>query len=188
MKAPFPFWITRSPDSSRFSPNFTFGPRYPQMHPDRLEVFSTLKELTSFINIQATHPEFRNLSYFRNLETINGRQLTEYFSALYIVKTSLTSLQLRSLKMIHAGSVSILENKELCFAESISWTKIMKSQLHGTLLQNNKVSEQCKESGLVCSPQCSTEGCWGLGPTECLSCAHFQLDDTCVESCDPQLG
>ncbi|KZS10602.1 putative Epidermal growth factor receptor [Daphnia magna] len=169
-------------------PNFTFGPRYPRLHPDRLEIFSTLQEITGFINVQASHPDFKNLSYFRNLETIGGRQLTEYFSALYIVKTSLNSLHLRSLKMIRAGSVTILENKELCFAESISWTKIIKSQLHGTLLQNNKVSQQCQESGLVCSAQCSVEGCWGLGPNECLSCAHFQLDETCVESCDLNLG
>ena len=102
-------------------PNFTFGPRYPRMHPDRLEMFATLREITGFINIQASHADFRNLSYFRNLDTIGGRQLTEYFSALYIVKTSLTSLNLRSLKMIRAGSVAILENKELCFADSIRY-------------------------------------------------------------------
>ena len=80
-------------------PNFTFGPRYPRMSPERLDVFSTLKEITGFINVQASHPEFKNLSYFRNLETIGGRQLTEYFSALYIVKTSLQSLNMRSLKL-----------------------------------------------------------------------------------------
>jgi hypothetical protein len=84
--------------------------------------------------------------------------------------------------------VTVLENKELCFAESISWTKIIKSQQHGTLLQNNKLAAQCLEAGLVCSAQCSIEGCWGLGPNECLSCAHFQLDETCVESCDLNLG
>ena len=90
--------------------------------------------------------------------------------------------------MIRAGSVAILENKELCFAESINWLKIMKSQSHGTLLQNNKLAEDCMKADLVCSAQCSSEGCWGLGPNECLSCAHYQLNDTCVESCDPNLG
>jgi len=169
-------------------PNFTFGPRYPRMHPDRLDIFSTLQEITGFINIQASHADFRNLSYFRNLETIGGRQFAEYFSALYIVKTSLNSLHLRGLQTIRAGSVAILENKELCFAESIDWSKIMKSQQHGTLLQNNKGNDLCNATGLVCSAQCSAEGCWGLGPNECLSCAHYKLDETCVESCDPNLG
>ena len=68
--------------------NFTFGPRHPAMDPARLEVFATIKEVTGFINIQAHHPRFTNLSVFRNLEIIGGRHLTEYFSALYIVKTS----------------------------------------------------------------------------------------------------
>lgn len=45
--------------------NYTFGIRYPEMHPDELEVFSTLKEVTGFINIQGYHEDFRNLSYFR---------------------------------------------------------------------------------------------------------------------------
>lgn len=45
--------------------NFSFGARHAPMHPDRLEVFSSLKEITGYINIQASHPDFKNLSYFR---------------------------------------------------------------------------------------------------------------------------
>ena len=93
--------------------NFTFGPRYPAMDPDRLEVFTTLKEVTGYINIQAHNPRFTNLKAFRNLEVIGGRHLTEYFSALYIVKTSLESLNLKSLNKIRSGSVAILENNDL---------------------------------------------------------------------------
>jgi L1 cell adhesion molecule len=126
--------------------NFSFGPRYQQMHPDRLEVFSTLKEVTGYVNIQGEHPDFTNLSYFRNLETIGGRALTEYFASLYIVKTSLKSLGLQSLKKIHSGSVAILENKELCFAQGISWDKIKKSSEHETMLQNNKPRIECGKS------------------------------------------
>ena len=36
------------------NPNFTFGTRYDKMDPDRLEVFSTLKEVTGFISIQVS--------------------------------------------------------------------------------------------------------------------------------------
>ena len=68
--------------------NFSFGARFMKMHPDRLEVFSTLKEVTGYINIQGYHEEFTNLSYFRNLEVIGGRQLMEIFASLYIVKVS----------------------------------------------------------------------------------------------------
>ena len=168
--------------------NFTFGPRYPVMDPDRLEVFSTLKEVTGFINIQAHHPRFTNLSAFRNLEVIGGRHLTEYFSALYIVKTSLESLDLKSLNKIRSGSVAILENNDLCYAENISWQKIMQSQAHNTLLQNNKAPESCHLQGHVCDSQCSGEGCWGPGNQLCLSCKNFMAETECVESCDPGKG
>ena len=168
--------------------NFTFGPRYPAMDPDRLEVFTTLKEVTGYINIQAHNPRFTNLKAFRNLEVIGGRHLTEYFSALYIVKTSLESLNLKSLYKIRSGSVAILENNDLCYAENISWQKIMKSQSHNTLLQNNKAPEICHKEKHVCDPQCSVEGCWGPGNELCLSCKNFMAETECVESCDPVKG
>lgn len=81
----------------------------------------------------------------RNLEVIGGRTVTEYFASLYIVKTSLTSLGLRSLKKIHSGSVAILENKRLCYAQTIDWESIKKSPEHPKLLQNNKNESLCSE-------------------------------------------
>ena len=76
---------------------------------------------------------------------IGGRALTEYFASLYIVKTSLKSLGLRSLKKIHSGSIAILENKDLCFAQGVDWKRIKKSMEHNTLLQNNKPEEACSK-------------------------------------------
>ncbi|XP_034936586.1 epidermal growth factor receptor isoform X2 [Chelonus insularis] len=164
-------------------PNFTFGSRYGPMHPDRLEIFSTLKEVTGYINIQAHHPAFTNLSYFRNLEIIGGRQLTEYFASLYIVKTALVSLGLRSLKKINSGSIIVLENKDLCYAQTIDWSRIKNSSEHESLLSNNRNESECVKDGLVCDEQCSSEGCWGPGPSQCLSCKNFMLDNVCIESC-----
>lgn len=121
--------------------------------------------------------------FYRNLEVIGGRTLTEYFASLYIVKTSLKSLGLRSLKKIHSGSIAILENKELCFAQGVDWKRIKKSGEHGTLLQNNKRDEDCVKEGLVCDEQCTTEGCWGPGPDQCLSCANYEFNNTCLQDC-----
>lgn len=166
-----------------FYPNLTFGDRYSAMHPDRLEVFSTLKEITGFLDIQAEHPEFKNLSYFRNLEVIGGRILHDYFSSLYIVKTSLESLGLNSLKKINSGTVAILENKQLCFAENIVWEKIRKSIEHQPLIYNNRLAAQCKEAGLICDTQCTKDGCWGPGSDQCLACSNYRLGDTCLENC-----
>lgn len=124
--------------------NFSFGPRYIRLNPERLEVFSTLREVTGYINIQADHEAFMNLSYFRNLEVIGGRQLMEnYFASLYIVKSSLKSLELRSLKRINSGAVVILENKNLCFAQNIKWGKVKKSNEHQFVVMANRNLTEC---------------------------------------------
>nr|XP_023021161.1 epidermal growth factor receptor [Leptinotarsa decemlineata] len=169
-------------------PNYTFGDRYPAMHPSALSVFSTLKEITGYLNIQAYHPDFKNLSYFSNLEVIGGRALYEYSTSVYIVKTSLESLDLRSLKRINMGTVAILENKHLCLAEGINWDLIRKSHDNHLMLSNNSDLNSCKARGLVCDEQCSKDGCWGPGPDQCLSCAHFRLGTKCLENCSVVSG
>lgn len=126
--------------------NYSFGPRFIKMHPDRLEVFSTLREVTGYINIQGDHEDFTNLSYFRNLEVIGGRQLMDtYFASLYIVKTALKSLELRSLKHINSGAVAILENKNLCFVDGIDWNKIKRSDIHPSMIGNNRNQSECSK-------------------------------------------
>nr|CAI5863737.1 unnamed protein product [Callosobruchus analis] len=166
-----------------FYPNYTFGEKFGPLHPDRLEVFSTLKEITGYLNIQATHKDLRNLSYFRNLEVIGGRALYEYSSSLYIVKTSLETLNLRSLRRINMGTVAILENKNLCLADGVNWRLIRKSHEHHLMLANNSDPRSCEARGLVCDQQCSKDGCWGPGPEQCLSCANFRLGNTCLQNC-----
>ena len=129
-----------------FLPNLTFGSKFDKMHPSRLEVFSTLKQITGYLSIQASHADFTNLSYFRNLEEIGGRQLTEYFSALYIVKTSLVTLNLRSLQRVRAGAVVLLENKDLCFADTIDWNKIRKGSSTSTAHHSNYLSRNANDT------------------------------------------
>lgn len=70
--------------------NFSFGPRYLKVHPDRLDVFANVKTITGFLSIQAEHDDFTNLSCFRSLEVIEGQVLKEYsLSALFISKVSI---------------------------------------------------------------------------------------------------
>nr|WAR33938.1 epidermal growth factor receptor 2a [Scylla paramamosain] len=169
-------------------PNYTFGAKYSRMHPSKLEMLSTLKEVTAYINIQANHPDFTNLNFLRNLEYIGGRETME-FSSLYIIKTSLKSLNLRSLKRIRSGKVYILENKDLCFVDKINWKKFIDTDDNSktspmTLLENNANSEQCVAERLVCHTECSDEGCWGPGDNECLSCRNFKLGNRCTNNCN----
>ena len=42
--------------------------------------------------------------------------------------------------------------------------------------------------GKICDVQCSTQGCWGPGPRQCLSCKNYHLDNMCLESCNDSLG
>lgn len=37
--------------------------------------------------------------------------------------------------------------------------------------------------GLICSDECTSDGCWGPGPDQCLDCKHFKFNGTCLNSC-----
>ncbi|CAG9558821.1 unnamed protein product [Danaus chrysippus] len=169
--------------------DYSFGDRYPKMEPDALEVFSTVREVTGYLNVQAHHPNFTSLSYFRNLEVIGGRQVVEnLFASLYIVKTSLKSLGLKSLKRVNSGAIAIMENRQLCFADKIAWNKLGKSKDHKQIIQKNGDLRNCEKLNLVCDPQCSADGCWGPGPDQCLSCENYKFGETCVQNCSVHPG
>jgi hypothetical protein len=68
---------------------------------------------------------------------------TEYSSSLFIIKTSLEFLGLRSLKTIMEGTVSILENNNLCLADTIDWSLIKRSP-YAPLLKNNAPADRCR--------------------------------------------
>lgn len=166
--------------------NSTFGRRHRKMQPSVLEVFSTLKEVTGYINIQAHHPEFTDLSFLRNLEVIGGRDYFDYFSSLYIVKTSLKSLNMKSLKQIRSGNIYILENADLCYVDEINWKKIIKGHNENSeiLFQNNHGKAKCIKEEKICHAECSDDGCWGPGQEDCMACRNFMLDNTCVRNCN----
>lgn len=42
--------------------------------------------------------------------------------------------------------------------------------------------------GHVCDPLCSSSGCWGPGPDQCLSCRNYSRNGTCVDSCHFDAG
>jgi len=98
------------------------------------------------LNVEGVHKDFKNLSYFRNLEIIHGRQLMEsYFAALSIVKSSLSSLQLRSLKRISSGSVVIQNNENLCYVENIRWSTMQKLNDQKQFIHKNLNSSECRK-------------------------------------------
>ncbi|XP_037071793.1 epidermal growth factor receptor-like [Pollicipes pollicipes] len=174
--------------------NYSFGPHYSKLHPRRLQVFSTVREITGFIYIDGSHVDFRDLGFLRRLEVIGGRFLHEYF-ALYVVKTSLESLKLAALKKIRSGGVFIAENERLCFADGINWQSFISSgqkshqkTSYGVVLETNRNASDCARDGMVCDDQCTSDGCWGPGPGSCLQCRAFKVGARCVQACDKSLG
>ncbi|XP_071449576.1 furin-like protease 2 isoform X2 [Hetaerina americana] len=37
-----------------------------------------------------------------------------------------------------------------------------------------------------CDPQCDSQGCYGKGPAQCVTCKYYKLDGTCVSKCPPR--
>ncbi|XP_041980704.1 furin-like protease 2 isoform X2 [Aricia agestis] len=37
-----------------------------------------------------------------------------------------------------------------------------------------------------CDSECDSQGCYGKGPSQCVACKQYKLDDTCVSRCPPR--
>lgn len=162
------------------------GDRYtktPKLDPETLGVFKDLREITGFLHIQWWPENLTELTPFRNLETIRGRSKQHGRYSLVLVTLPVKSLGLRSLKEISDGNVIIKTNKDLCYVNSIKWTKMFRTNQQ-IKIENNKNLQTCVEEGNVCDPLCSDEGCWGPGPFYCFSCRNFTRNGECVESCN----
>uniref|UniRef100_A0AAQ4P9H2 receptor protein-tyrosine kinase n=1 Tax=Gasterosteus aculeatus aculeatus TaxID=481459 RepID=A0AAQ4P9H2_GASAC len=125
-----------------------------------------------------------DLSVFSNLATIGGRALYSGISLLVLKQQSISSLQLRSLREISAGNVHIAENSQLCYYDTVNWTRLFRAPNQKVLVRNNQSPRKCSKERMVCDPLCSDTGCWGPGPDQCLSCRYFSRGRTCVDTCN----
>nr|XP_057910858.1 receptor tyrosine-protein kinase erbB-3-like isoform X2 [Doryrhamphus excisus] len=167
----------------------------PALNPEKLKIFNTVQEITDILSIQSWPENMTDLSVFSNLQTIQGRSLyrgvssRRGYSLLVMKIPSLTSLGLRSLQRINDGSVYITGNKNLCYHDTVNWTRILSSSSRPQRRQKyidikeNRPRTECVEEGHVCDPLCSSEGCWGPGPDQCLSCNKYSRGGTCVADC-----
>ncbi|KAM9319970.1 receptor tyrosine-protein kinase erbB-3 [Gastrophryne carolinensis] len=156
------------------------------LDPDKLNVFRTVQEITGYLNIQSWPKHMEDFSVFSSLTTIGGRTLYNRGVSLLIMKNNnVTSLGFRSLRHIGAGRVYIADNKNLCYYHTVNWTKLLSTKR--TDLKNNRPANACIKEGNVCDPLCS-DGCWGPGPDQCLSCKNFSRDGICVSACNFSQG
>uniref|UniRef100_A0A4W6EX73 Receptor protein-tyrosine kinase n=1 Tax=Lates calcarifer TaxID=8187 RepID=A0A4W6EX73_LATCA len=155
------------------------------LDPEKLSVFRTVREITGFLNIQSWPDNMTDLSVFSNLVTIGGRALYSGISLLVLKQQGISSLQLQSLREISAGNVHIAENSQLCYYNTVNWTKLFRAANQKVLVRNNRSPQDCSaRDHMVCDPLCSDAGCWGPGPDQCLSCRYFSRGRTCVDTCN----
>ncbi|XP_056606434.1 receptor tyrosine-protein kinase erbB-3a isoform X2 [Triplophysa dalaica] len=158
------------------------------LDPKKLKIFSTVREITDILSIQSWPEEMEDLSVFSNLTTIQGRSLYRSYSLLVMKIPTLKSLGLRSLKRIGDGSIYIKGNTQLCYHHTVNWTRLfghrpMRRQKTQDIKENHP-EEECIKEGHTCDPLCSSEGCWGQGPDQCLSCKNYSRGGTCVPHCN----
>uniref|UniRef100_A0A4W5R7W9 receptor protein-tyrosine kinase n=1 Tax=Hucho hucho TaxID=62062 RepID=A0A4W5R7W9_9TELE len=144
------------------------------LDPEKLKIFRTVREITGVyvLSIQSWPETLTDLSVFSNLATIQGRTLYRGYALLVMRIPSLTYLGLRSLQSINDGGVYITGNRKLCYPHTVNWTRLFSSSSRPQL-----------EEGHMCDPLCSSEGCWGPGPDQCLSCKNYSRGGTCVNQC-----
>lgn len=165
----------------------------PPLDPEKLKIFNTVQEITDILSIQSWPKSLSDLSVFSNLKTIQGRKLFKGvsskrgYSFLVMKIKSLTSFGLRSLQRINAGNIYITGNENLCYYNTVNWTRIWSSssnpQKWQTDIKENRLPEECAKRGHVCDPLCSSDGCWGPGPDQCVSCKKYSRGGTCVPDC-----
>ncbi|XP_063330258.1 receptor tyrosine-protein kinase erbB-3a [Pelmatolapia mariae] len=159
----------------------------PPLDPEKLKIFNTVEEITDFLNIQSWPASMSDLSVFSNLQTIQGRKLYKSYALMVVKINSLTSLGLRSLQNINDGAVYIKGNKNLCYHDTVNWTRLLGSrpQKRSRLLDvtDNQKKDECVKEKHVCHPLCSSDGCWGPGPDQCVSCKKYSRGGTCVPDC-----
>uniref|UniRef100_A0A8C1KKQ5 Receptor protein-tyrosine kinase n=1 Tax=Cyprinus carpio TaxID=7962 RepID=A0A8C1KKQ5_CYPCA len=136
----------------------------PSMDPQCYFFFS------GFLLIQDWPEHLNSLSPFENLEIIRGRTKqhgTVSFAALNI--PHLDHLGLRSLKEISDGDVVIKNNPRLCYVEGSYWPKLFRSSAYN---QTKALVCSSEQQNSTCDSMCGEEGCWGPGPSMCVSCQH----------------
>lgn len=139
------------------------------MDPAKLNILRSIREITGYLMIQWWPENYSDLSIFENLEVIRGTPKVFWRHALVVANISISSLGLKSLKEVSDGDVIIKENNDLCYSDTINWTKIIKTNKQ-KIKTINKRKEECVAEGKICDPTCSDDGCWGPGPSQCFSC------------------
>uniref|UniRef100_A0A3B4GPT6 Receptor protein-tyrosine kinase n=1 Tax=Pundamilia nyererei TaxID=303518 RepID=A0A3B4GPT6_9CICH len=138
-------------------------------------------KLAGYLYIDAWPEQWTNLSVFENLKVIRGTMLYKGVFSLAIQNLHIESLGLRSLRSVSGGLVLIYNNTQLCYTNSLPWQNLLHpTQGPHRIVSHNQDPAVCEKEGNVCHPLCKA-GCWGPGPSQCVSCQTFQRGTECVD-------
>ncbi|RLU19494.1 hypothetical protein DMN91_008051 [Ooceraea biroi] len=88
-----------------------------------------------------------------------------------------------SVATLDGSSASLLTNRlpgDVSSASAFDSPSMASSaQADGTLDTARRILHDC-------DPQCDAQGCYGKGPTQCVACKNYRLDNTCVSRCPPR--
>ncbi|XP_053268495.1 melanoma receptor tyrosine-protein kinase [Pleuronectes platessa] len=173
-------------DVSLLETSFTGDAHYkiPPMDPVKLEYFRTVKEITGYLLIQSWPENLTSLSVFENLEIIRGRTTRLQHSLVVVKAKHLRWLGLRSLKEVSDGNVIFRDNVQLCYNGLKQWTRLFRSSDQTIKMRDNSAPGVCEQQNRTCDDECTDGGCWGPGPTMCVSCRHFDRKRRCVAFCN----
>ncbi|XP_076823568.1 epidermal growth factor receptor-like isoform X3 [Clavelina lepadiformis] len=135
----------------------------------KLEVFENVREITGYLNVEDW--KLNDLSIFKNLRRIHGKELKDqqYSLTVYTSSTTLRELSLNSLERIDNGAVNVQQNPLLCYSNTITWDQITNTTASNDV-SHNRASDQCVPCDNQCDP---ASGCWGKEATECVRCNRY---------------
>jgi hypothetical protein len=118
-----------------------------QLRPKELiNILKSITEINGFLKISFSG-YFSNLSFLSSLKVIRGRDTTNV--ALEIMWTQLRNIGLNSLEEISHGDIKITDNEKLCYADTINWTQLTRSDRTNVIVRNN--SKDCGQSAVFVS-------------------------------------
>uniref|UniRef100_A0A673JZG9 Receptor protein-tyrosine kinase n=1 Tax=Sinocyclocheilus rhinocerous TaxID=307959 RepID=A0A673JZG9_9TELE len=130
-----------------------------------------------------------DLSVFENLKVVRGRMLYKGVFSLGVQSLQIESLGLRSLRSVSGSIALIHNNSRLCYTSSLPWNSLLHPTQGPNLISNNNQDQQtCGKKGRVCDLLCADAGCWGPGPSQCVSCVNYKRGTECVEQCNVLQG
>ncbi|KAK9965207.1 hypothetical protein ABG768_004308 [Culter alburnus] len=154
-----------------------------------LEKLKSIQEITGYLYIDAWPDYLDDLSVFENLKVIRGRMLYKGVLSLGVQSLQIESLGLRSLRSVSGGLVLIHNNSRLCYTSSLPWNSLLHPAQGPNLIRSNNQDQQtCVSQGRICDPLCADAGCWGPGPSQCVSCVNYKRGTECVEQCNVLQG